>query len=282
MKKTIITVAGLCLGLSQAVHAQPNDGQNNLRCSNAITRAVGKRIGFDKFIYTTTNSGRIIADVCRVWPKNNSITLAAFVWWSSVDTTQVIVAMIDNRSGEVMASETHSEVYPHIPQIGQAGLYNLSLDTARYDIAPGVRAFGLDVRSVQQAKSYCGDDAIEKVRTLFIQDGDKIRPILTKLTMSYRHYLQGDPRCVGEKTTAPPPKKIIEDIHLTIALGKAVTNGYANLLITAASATDDRTRPKRKPFQYALAYHSITYQGREVGSYPTDEMGIAFDTWRRQ
>jgi hypothetical protein len=282
MKKSIITIAWLCLVLSQPVHARSDDGQKNQRCSNAIIRAVGKRIGFDKFAYSNANSGRIIADVCKVWPKNNSITIAAFVWWSSVDTTQVIVAMLDNRNGEVIASESYSEVYPHVPQAGQVGLYNLSIDTARYDLAPGVRAFGLDVKSAQQPKSYCGDDEIEKVRTLYIQDGREIRPILTKLSMSYRHFVQGDPRCASEKSAAPAPKKVMEDIHLTIAIGKAVTDGYANLLITAVSSYDDRRKSKRMPFHYELTYHSITYQDHEVGSYPTDEMGIALDKWRRE
>lgn len=281
-KKTILTVTLSCVWFSQLAYAHPNSEfkEINQLCHNeTIISAVAEYLHMNDFSYRRVDgNGRIISGVCKEASNDKSITIAAFVGGSGTgDSGELSIAMVDNQTSKVIASYQESLVNSQTPQIN-AEKDRIQIDTARYDIAPGVRAFGLDVIKTSPD---CGEGEISTVRTLFIKDGDKIRPIFVDgLPISSRRFVQSDPRCLRGKYATKKSRLVMEYVVLTIGIDKQITNGYANLLISASILNGNGTKSKRKPFRYELHYYNIDYEGRDIGFYPIDDMSEALKAWQ--
>jgi hypothetical protein len=75
----------------------------------------------------------------------------------------------------------------------------------------------------------------------------------------------------GSSTCSPDPAPVV-NYTLTIAVEKAVTHGYADLLVTAVGRRDDGKKAGRAPFRYRLRY---------VGKqYPVQMMMAEFSAWQ--
>lgn len=263
-RNMIFAFALICIGLGQSAYAQPESEKQ--QCSDSIVNLVGKRFGISDFSYpregmypSAQNGGVITAGACKVWPKNNAITIAAFAFddEGSENGKSLIVTMVDSLKGKVVAS--YKAVGLDVAEGG------LRIDTARYDLAPGVRAIGLDV--TEKSSPNCGDGGAGAARTLYIQNGNQIRPILEGLYMSYWSFVQGGSNCASGDT-----ESVTEDFSYSIGIDNTTTNGYANLLITATSSYSSGDKSMRKPFHYELHYN-----GKK---YPIDGMEKEFWKWR--
>ena len=120
--------------------------------------------------------------------------------------------------------------------VSQGGL---RLDTARYELAPGVRAFGVDVTSDTVAPR-CVDGWPGPTRTLFVRAGSSLRPVLAGFVLSQWEIVSGeacgdDP--VGEST------------HSVLAVSRHATHGYADL-ISITFVDGRRAKPGRLVMHY--------------------------------
>lgn len=257
MRNVSCTFVWVFLAFSQAVYAQ--DGQV---CTEAIVKQVGDTLKISDF---SLAGGKIVSGACKVWPHDKNITLAAFAYDAGTqDEKKLVVAMLDNPTGKIIASYQGAIAEDAAMRVEAD---SFKIDTAPYDLAPGVRAFGLDVMSGYIAN--CGDGGLGPMRTLFVRDGNAVRPVLEGFYKSYWQFVQGgNPRCVGPDA----PEPVIENFDLTIAIGKASSHGFANLLITGLGSLENGKKSKRKPFEYELRY-----DGKK---YPLDAMEEAFSKWR--
>lgn len=264
IRHTIFNFVLVSFVLSQSIYAQADSDRKKQRCSDAIVKLVGKHLGISDFSYT---SGVIVAGACKIWPKDNSKTIAIFAYDAGVEyEKQLIVVLVDALKGSVVA--TYKGAIQEDATM-TVGVDSFRIDTARYDLAPGVRAFGLDVTT--SYSQGCVEGGLGPVRTLFIQDGKEIRPVIENFYISSWRYVQGGPSCAeGENV-------VIEDITYSIGIGNVATNGYANLKITAISSYSDAAKTKRNSYEYEVHY--------DGNKYPTslfNGAGTELDNWRRE
>lgn len=246
IRVSVFAIVIMCFGLSQSSYAQSDPSEKNQRCSQSILRLVGKHFDVSDF----ENGGVITAEACKVWPKNSAITITAFAYEdaSGINGKSLVIAMIDNTKGKIIATYKGAQITSGDSGIAENGL---QLDTARYDVAPGIRAFGLDITESYRAN--CGDGGYGPARTLFVQDGKEIRPILINFFVSTWRFIKGgNPGCVSPGAAE---ETVTEDISYSIGIGNATTHGYANLLITAVSSISTK-----KPFKYELHYDGEKYE----------------------
>lgn len=260
---------------NQSSYAETNPEKKSQHCSQSILHLVGEHFGLNDFSYpkegmyaSTENGGVITAGVCQEWPKDISKTISIFAYddtdTQENDEKQLIVALVDNIQGTVIATYKGVIQQDAAMTVGENSFW---IDTARYDVAPGVRAFGLDVTT--SYSQGCVDGGLGPVLTLFIQEGKEIKPILENFYRSTWSFVTGGPSCATQEEI------ITENITYFIGISKTTTNGYADLLINAVSSLSNGVKSKRKPFQYKLRY--------DGEKYPTslfNGAGVELDRWQ--
>jgi hypothetical protein len=267
-RNVFFSIALICLGLSQSVYAQSDSEPGKQACSTDLINVVGRHIQLEDFSYG--NAGVLVADACKVWPKDNTITLLAIAYLAKPDDVlNLAVAMIDNSNSKVIAS--YKDVLGKQAAM-HLGRNSLNIDTARYDVTRGIRAFGVDITRGNIAD--CGASGQGRVRNLYVLEGNEIRPILEDFYLSsWRFVSGGDPGCISRENVLKASEPVIETIVLKIAIDKSVTNDYFDLSIFSMSSINNGSQSNREPFQYELKY-----DGKK---YPVNEMNKAFLKWLR-
>jgi hypothetical protein len=267
-RNAFFSIALICMGLNQSVHAESASASVKQVCSPELIRVVGESLKTDKLLYG--NDSAIVSDACKVWPKDESITLVAIAYRAtSDDVLNLAVAMIDNGSNRVIAS--YKEMLGNQADI-QLGRGGLSIDTARYDVTKGTRAFGVDVtRGTIKAS---GESGLGRIRNLYVLDGKEIRPIIKGFYLSYWRYApESNLGWINSENSAIASAPAKETITLKISIGKSLTNDYFDLSIFSVSSYDDGFKSNREPFQFELKY-----DGKQ---YPLSEMNKAYLKWLR-
>jgi len=98
---------------------------------------------------------------------------------------------------------------------------DLELDTARYNLTPELRAFGVRVRFKGSSSANPLD---ESWLSLYVKEGDKLRPVLDRLIV-YSYGGEWDTRCAGERSNT----------LRTIEIGKTSSHGYADLIVKSVT-----------------------------------------------
>lgn len=218
-------------------------GEQN--CGEAALSVVGKHLKLkDFYLYDyKTGKGLIVSAACKLTPQNKNIELVAIAY-SSEDSSalgkdakvdpdflpekSLIVAMVDSATKQVISSYQSIIVEDAAVTVGGDSLL---LDTAPYQLAPNVRAFGLRFNNASIGPS-CAQGWQSDELQLFVRAGANLKPIFA-IPMENAELLKGD--CLndmgGEKT-------ILEEAKLTVKVQKTVTNGYVDLMLNAAITTD--------------------------------------------
>lgn len=202
----------------------------------------------------------LVAQACRVWPYDDSLALAAVAYPlpASDDDGRVlrlVIALLGARDADILAV--------HETDLGEDAVFaldegGLRLDTARYDLAQGVRAFGVGVRSSAPGPS-CPDGRFNDELTLYVREGETLRPVFTSY-MDFWTRLEGEP-CGW----AQDQRLVTEEAALTIAVEPSVHNGFADLRITAnvarieSAATTDAEQTERRRVSRVVRYNGSRY-----------------------
>jgi hypothetical protein len=267
-RNAFFSIALICVGLNQSVHAESVSASVKQVCSPELIRVVGASLRTEEI--SLGNGGAIVSDACKVWPKDESITLVAIAYRAtSDDVLNLAVAMIDNGSNRVIASYKGALGKQADVQLGRGGL---SIDTARYDVTKGTRAFGVDITRGTIKDS--GESGLGRIRNLYVLDGNEIRPIIKGFYLSFWRFSPGNNLgWVNSENAAIASTPAIETITLKISIGKSLTNDYFDLSIFSVSSYDDGFKSSGEPFQYELKY-----DGKQ---YPLNEMNKAYLKWLR-
>lgn len=159
---------------------------------------------------------------CKVWPANESLTLAALPLAQKGNSDdqggydlEVLVA--DTKTGAIAAHQYQKAAISY----DAMRFSGLELDTARYQLTPASRAFG--VRVTHEGSSRVNPYGATAL-SLYVIDGKRLRTVLDRLTVS-ESTGDWDGNCAGS----------FDSTTRTLGLGAAGQDGYAALKIAEQS-----------------------------------------------
>jgi len=261
-----LAVVFAVLGQASAARAAADPS----RCSPAVLAALGHALKVAHFVPGPDGDGDdpagvVVASACRPQPDDPRATLAAVAWDAHAEDAKSLVVAVVDATGAPLAL-AQDEIGEDAATRVRDG--SLRIDAAPYRLAPGVRAFGVDVASTNGG---CGEGGTGATRTLYVLDGGTLRPVLQDLVMSEYRYVRGNqPRCVSDPREADTA--VLEDFKVTIGLGTPGKGGWRDLVLTGSSRRSDR-KPGRKPLHVHVRY--------DGGAYPLDAFRQAWAAWRR-
>ncbi|WP_259163747.1 hypothetical protein [Xanthomonas sp. 4461] len=248
----------MLVGLWAALAACPAVAQTaGATCDDADVAAVAAiatsgRVGGAA---TALSVDRVVVQSCKPWPNDPAIRLAAIAFAGDARTEPgerdiaLRVAMLDAASGKVLAS--------YAQDMGEDAAFELAadglrLDTARYDLAKGVRAIGVVVHSAARGPS-CPDFYSNQALTLLVREGRSLRPVLQRDLYAWQR-VKGEPCSPGKGDV------ITEVANLSLGMAPQGHAGYADIVLTANVSTresaaggdtdTERTRRVRQVVQY--------------------------------
>lgn len=133
---------------------------------------------------------------------------------------------------------------------------SLRLDTARYNLAPGVRALG--VRMNIGSGPRCADGGQDNFLSLFVEEGAKLRPVLKDLAMSEWSLVEGE-SC--DSSGAPT---VVDRIARDIIVLPGVTDGWHDLQVIAQHSMETHGRPNDvKPVKKTEKEQTLRAKGKQ-------------------
>jgi hypothetical protein len=163
---------------------------------------------------------------CKVWPADTALTLAVLAFkQKSADqdeaTYDVDVLVANSDTGEVLAhlyrTAALSEDAITIESVG--------LDTARYQLAPDTRAFGVRVAHAGGSRA---DPFSDLVLDLYVVQGHTLKRVLGNLETHHENG-EWDENCAGTFAT----------IDRVISIDPTQVHGYASLRVSQKSVSSD-------------------------------------------
>lgn len=170
----------------------------------------------------------IWSTACKAWPGDKNKLLVAIASDPvgdrdpTVDILPLHIAMLNPKTRKVM-SEYHGKYQADTaPGFDH---FAIELDTGHYELAKGVRAFGIRVTGFH--KPTAAEGGSDSELSLYVSEGKTIRPILENFPTEYWAYENGFPWSSSKFT--------IIKAKLTIRIARTTSKGFADLFITAKS-----------------------------------------------
>lgn len=249
----------VALGLALAALAPAALAAEDAPCTPAVLASVDAWLATHPWRDGRTSPDMRVAAACKSSPTDRALVIVAAAYGQGGDDigdpVNFIAALVEPRGRRVRSTFVGS-----IPTDAAMALApgSLRIDTARYDLAAGVRAFGVDVSSSANGPS-CPDGGFGPLRTLFVQDGASLRPVLASVELSSWHRVAG-PACAwmdGQDDV------VIENTVTTIAVDSHVTHGFADLVLTGR--VDGHVAPRLRT---VLHYDGSTYAAKDDRLWP--------------
>ncbi|MDN7930389.1 multidrug ABC transporter ATPase [Burkholderia metallica] len=245
----------LALAIAPAAHAADNQ-----TCDDATVVAVARWAGITNARVAARDTNRlVVASACKVMPNAPETTISAVAFDSlpkskNPDESHKLQVIALVEGGKVVAAEKSVVEEDAATEIGEN---SYRIDTARYQLSPDVRAFGVVFTSSARGPSCPDADASEEL-TLWVREGNRIRPV-------FGTNLYGWVSVEGEACGPGVGDARSEDAHMTIAVEKTSSHGFADLSITAHV-----TQSQRKDREYSDTGKRTTrtivhYDGKSYG-----------------
>lgn len=205
--------------------------------------------------------GDVIDLVCKPHPTHRHLTIVAMFHVVKdaqgerlPDRAGFVTAVFDARRGGVESFYQDTVEEDASIRVRDASLW---LDTARYDLAAGVRAFG--VRMDIGYGPRCADGGESQYLTLFVANGTRLRPVLKSQPMWLSQVL----RWSDEPDTGACTPEVFAEANLSLSLGRTASKGWQNLDVTATIQFDPGTPGlnKRRPKVRRVA--TLRYDGEQ-------------------
>ena len=173
---------------ASTAHEMSVGAQSEQICSDKTLRAVGRFLGIEEFDVPRPPDfvGNVTAAACKSNPGKPGTVIAAVAYKAGQDDTKALVIALLRESDEKVMAHHRRDIGEDAAMRVDSG--SLWIDTAAYTLSAGVRAFGLDITSGYIP--HCGDGGSGAESTLYVQEGDELRPIFG-LIMSYWHFNKG-------------------------------------------------------------------------------------------
>ncbi len=194
---------------------------------------------------------------CKVWPYRPELILLAVPLLEAEPKNEgevrgdIEVIVADSRTGKPLARRREKGM-----AYGDAIQFDgVELDTARYDLKPGVRAFGVVTRQYGSSRP---NPYSERSLWLYTYDADQIARVLDGLVIGGVNG-ENDGNCTGETT----------ERTRTVAIASTVHEGHRDLTIdetqtysVSKPTSDDcpSTEVSRKARQFTLQFEAGRYR----------------------
>jgi len=194
----------------------------------------------------------VAAAACRGAPALHGKLVAAAYRSGHQDDLLLVIALLDGATGQPGAMFKGALDSDPAVRLVSGSLW---LDTSAYDLAPGVRAFGLDITSgLPRGCAAAGSGAR---RSLFVSQGRIIRPILQDLPMSEWNLIQrGRSSCTD---ASAPDLTITENFSASLGLAQTSTRGWRDLVVTGTASRDDGHPDERPGLRTELKWDGRIY-----------------------
>ena len=232
------------LSLAAAARAQPSQ-----ECSAAQLAPVDAWLAQHRWRVGPTGPEARVTSACKASPVDRRVTIVAAAYDRGTPYEKnLVVALV---SGHVESAWTGAIEEDGSLMIGGDSLH---VDTARYQLAPGVRAFGVDVSSAK-AGPHCVDGGSGATRTLFVRDGTALRPVLSDVLLQSWH-VEGGPAPCPDADRADKDTGAIAVTDTTIAIEPHATHGFADIALVSTV----NLRPRHHD-RLVLHYDGAAYAG---------------------
>lgn len=245
-------------------------GEQPQACAPATVAAVARWAGVQgKLVSWDQPDGLIAAASCKAMPDAPDTTIAAIAFDTFLEgqtrgngSKLQIIALVE--ADRVVAAHRSQ-----IEEDATTAVGRYDIDTGRYHLRPGVRAFGTVFHSDAQG-SRCPDAAAYQELTLWVREGRHLRPVLGT-------NLRGWVNIVGT------PCILNEDLHrsehaeLTVSVEKTSSHGFADLALNARIVHSEIHGNAGEKTRQRRARTVLRYDGQSYGSdmfrtfwYPAD------------
>lgn len=182
------------------------------------------------------HEGDLIDLVCQPHPLNKNLIVAAFFHDLKDKRGQIleedengmtkkgfVAAVIDSKNDKVVSQYRSTISEDATTRIGSSSLL---LDTARYNLAPNIRALGVRMSISYSPKYAEGGDG--DYLWLFVEEGRHLRPVLKNFPMSHWEITDGSTVCGPDQGGYT-----IDNVTLTLAVSPSKTNSWHDLKVMA-------------------------------------------------
>ncbi|VWD17125.1 multidrug ABC transporter ATPase [Burkholderia lata] len=213
------------LALTAATAVQAADNQ---ACDDATVVSVARWAGItDARLAARDTSRLVVASACKVMPNAPETTIAAVALDSlpkskNPDDSEKLQVIALVEGGKVVAAEKSVVQEDATTEIGEN---SYRIDTARYQLSPDLRAFGVVFTSSARGAS-CPDADADGELTLWVREGNRIRSV-------FGTNLRGWVSVEGESCGPGVGDASSEEARMTVAVDKTSSHGFADLSITA-------------------------------------------------
>jgi hypothetical protein len=253
MRWMIPLLSLLALAVAPFAHAADDQG-----CGDDTVAAVARWAGVKgKLVSWDEDGGLVAAEACKAMPDAPGTTIAAIAFDTNHEgrggdsgSKLQVVALVEG--GKVIAAERSTIEEDALTAVG-----SYRIDTAPYRLSPEVRAFGVVFTSGARGPS-CPDASAEGELTLWVREGKHLRAVMGT-------NLDGWVSVEGTACGAGTGDARSESAHITIAVEKTSSHGFADLSLTAHI-----TQSQRKNGDYAdtgkrVARTVLKYDGKSYG-----------------
>ena len=200
-----------------------------------VNQTVGKRL---KVAIKDDDSGKksdeVIALVCKPHPVEAGWTVVALFQdgpivapGTAAEVTSVlfVLAFVDRATKRIVS--WHQKVMEADP-VTHFDAYSLRIDTARYALAPLVRAVGVRMNTFVSRCTYEGGYSDEL--SLFVQRGPRLEPVLSSMSLSVWQLQVLSGSSCGDMADV---KKATHYADLGLSILQSSTHGFADIAVRA-------------------------------------------------
>jgi hypothetical protein len=252
--------------------------EKNQQCNSVlIGQVLVKKLKID-FGGGERNRGEVIDLVCKPHPLHpEQIIVAVFYDLSSMQNENGVeqkgfaLAVVDMAAKRVLRLYTDTIEEDASIRVQQ---YSLHLDTARYNLAPGVRALGVRMNIGYGPR--CAEGGESDYLTLFIEEDSQLKPILKNLAMSSWSITEGSNGC-GYSENA---KYTQDDVSYDLSVSNTITEGWHDLELTAHHAISvyDGTAPDNDSAASAPSEYKPQASSHVIGKFRARNQNLWLDT----
>jgi hypothetical protein len=197
--------------------------EDERQCGSEIYAAIERDLRIAGFAERARDEGKgfVVSEACKTWPYKPELTLVALAYDAGVEyEKELVVAVFDKKRKHVVHSYQQRIQEDWLTEVGE---YSLGFDTARYQLADNVRAFGLSFNSSARGPS-CAEAGWGDQLILLVPEGKSLRQVLSLYKLQGRSNKGG---C--------GPDSDWKQAYISISIEKTQANGFYDLRVTATT-----------------------------------------------
>lgn len=223
-------VAGIWVALTCTLVAGPAPARERQPCDvAAVARVLAKKLPIQ--FPAGEEPGDVIDLVCKAHPAHPHLTIVAIFHVLKdaqgnrlPDQAGFATAVVDVRRGHLESFYQDAIDEDASIRVRDGSLW---LDTARYELAPGLRAFGVRMDIGYGPRCAAGGES--QYLTLFVANGTRLRPVLKSQPIRLWQVL----RWSDAPDTGACTQELSVEANLSLSMGRAALNGWRDLDVTA-------------------------------------------------